>query len=592
MNGAGPRYDAIVVGGGLAGLTAARDLACAGRTVLLLEARERLGGRVHAAAFPGTDVTLELGGAYISTSNRSVARELQRYGIPFAPAAAPQTYRHLLGDGVIEHPVPIAPEEVLAFERASKHVLGAAGRLARAETLERADVAGLDVPWREFLDAIELDGATRDLFDTWVTAEAGRDPSELSALSPLWTTAQLGTSIANWQLVLDSTIGGGSSALLDAMVRDGRFELRTGTPVARIAHDDYRVEVTTADGERLTAASCVVAVPVNCWEGIEFDPILGEDKRRGAALRPDSHGVKGWALVADAPPAPGGLAAVRPGRSLALYGTEARVGEDQLVMIFSVPTGPGGAGVIDVNDPHAVQRELEQILPGCRVLASHGDDLRADPFSRGSWASYVPGLVRHLGGMRAPEGRLAFAGADIARGFIMWIDGAIESGGDAAQTVARILESGVAPGGAAARAAAHGPARTPREIVEGQVAALLRRDLDGVAAHFTEDCVLVDMARPHAPHRGRAGIVAYCASLVDGRSELEIELHSVVGDGAWLAAEMEVRGRDDAGAPLVQRFCVVDELAGGLVRREHVYWNSTPTGAPAAVAQSNEGGRR
>ena len=66
------RYDAIVIGGGFAGAVAARDLTEEGYRVLLLEARERLGGRTYSSKFPGTDVDVEASAA--SSSFRRSSR--------------------------------------------------------------------------------------------------------------------------------------------------------------------------------------------------------------------------------------------------------------------------------------------------------------------------------------------------------------------------------------------------------------------------------------------------------------------------------------------------------------------------------------
>ena len=71
-------YDVIVVGAGLAGLRAARDLAHAGRRVLVLEARDRLAGRGSTSTFPGTDLPIELGGAWFTEHQPLVRQEIER----------------------------------------------------------------------------------------------------------------------------------------------------------------------------------------------------------------------------------------------------------------------------------------------------------------------------------------------------------------------------------------------------------------------------------------------------------------------------------------------------------------------------------
>ena len=80
-------------------------------------------------------------------------------------------------------------------------------------------------------------------------------------------------------------------------------------------------------------------------------------------------------------------------------------------------------------DLPAVQRQLDDIIPGYEVVAAAANDWLGDEFSRGTWAIHRPGwYTTHHAEARRPEGRIAFAGSDIANGWSGFIDGAIESG--------------------------------------------------------------------------------------------------------------------------------------------------------------------
>lgn len=72
-------FDAVVIGAGYAGLTAARDLTFAGSMVLLLEARDRIGGRTWTSSVDG--YLYEMGGTWISWNQPHVYREISRYGL-------------------------------------------------------------------------------------------------------------------------------------------------------------------------------------------------------------------------------------------------------------------------------------------------------------------------------------------------------------------------------------------------------------------------------------------------------------------------------------------------------------------------------
>src|SRR6516164_4498968 len=90
-------YDAIVIGGGFAGLTAARDLAEHSHSALLLEARDRLGGRTWTRPFADTEHMIEMGGQWIEPQRQfNIVNEIERYGIATSHSAEPHRYPTLL----------------------------------------------------------------------------------------------------------------------------------------------------------------------------------------------------------------------------------------------------------------------------------------------------------------------------------------------------------------------------------------------------------------------------------------------------------------------------------------------------------------
>jgi monoamine oxidase len=96
---------------------------------------------------------------------------------------------------------------------------------------------------------------------------------------------------------------------------------------------------------------------------------------------------------------------------------------------------------LDPRDAGAAEAAMRQFAPDARVLATDLHDWRQDPFAKGGWYVPPPGILSAFhGALGRPEGRIAFAGADVAVRWIGWIDGALETGARAAREASRRIE--------------------------------------------------------------------------------------------------------------------------------------------------------
>ena len=426
-----PAVDVIVVGGGLAGLAAARELGRRGRSVLLLEARERLGGRVWVSSFAGVDV--EMGGAFVHWSQPHLWAEVTRYGLGIVEL--PETDRALLrrDDGIEELDEKAFLELNEALERLCA---GTEAYLAEPMSIpEGAAAVEADlVSTAERIAALDLDPRIRDLLDGLCAGLSSAPNDQVGFLTIARSFALAGFV---GQMVLDTNgrwaLQGGTASLVDAMRRDLHADVRLGTRVEEIAQDETGVTVRTTDGE-LAASAAIVALPVNALGAIRFDPALSERKREAAEEGLVSLGVKVWAKVA-----PGSLStfAVAPGRfPLSFAETVAPTPEGGTVVVGFGPS----AALLSPDDPEPVARAIEELLPGARVEEVGGHDWVRDPLAGETWASYGPGRsLRWLPELERLEGRVAFAGSDIARGWGSYMDGAIETGLRASREVEAIL---------------------------------------------------------------------------------------------------------------------------------------------------------
>ena len=86
-----------------------------------------------------------------------------------------------------------------------------------------------------------------------------------------------------------------------------------------------------------------------------------------------------------------------------------------------------------------VQDALRRFVPHATIVACDGHDWVGDPYARGTWVAFPPGWAHAFDALRAPEGRMTFAGGDIAEHGAGWIEGAIVSGHAAADRVHALL---------------------------------------------------------------------------------------------------------------------------------------------------------
>src|SRR5262245_22273200 len=415
-------YDVVVIGGGFAGVTAARETTMGGASTLLLEARDRLGGRTWTHRWNDTDI--ELGGGWVHWHQPHVWAEITRAGIGVELGDDAAISSWFVGDERREG--AIAERDAIAERGWDQFVDGVldalplphdpllfGDKLARFDAQTIADRVG----------ALELDEEEHDVLWAELESLAHGHLEEAGAVAVLRWHALSGGSLA-----LTQQTGGritfldGTQSLVQAIWKKAPYETRLSTPVVAVAQREGGVEVHTRAGETIQARRVVVAVPLNALGGIEFDPPLSDTKQAGIELGQASRGVKIFIHARGEPVFTNGI---RPRHPFGYLDTEIIYPDETQLMI-----GFGyDQAICDASDLAGVQRQLDDIIPGYEALAATAHDWLADEVSRGTWATHRPGscMTCHAG-LQRPEGAVRLAGSDFANGWAGFMDGAIESG--------------------------------------------------------------------------------------------------------------------------------------------------------------------
>ncbi|MFF5428080.1 MULTISPECIES: flavin monoamine oxidase family protein [unclassified Streptomyces] len=425
-------YDAIIVGAGYAGITAARDLARQGLRVMLLEARGRVGGRTWTDTFAGHPV--EMGGTWVDPASQPhVGAELNRYGIGLVEDAAPE--RTFL-------PTPTGPQEFtpaqgfgqlgLTYERIFE---GSTQYFERPfEPLYRSDLitAKDKLSLRDRLNQMALTPEEELLVNGQTAVYSGGSSSTgaLTMLAHWWALS--GHNNTGWNNTMRYRIAGGTAALVNAMLNEAQPTLRLNAPVSQITQGSSGYYyVTTRTGRTYHARGVILAVPVNVWKNIKFSPALPAAQTaattQGIAVKT---GTKLW-INARSPQGRFYAQGKEGGSPITMVIPDKPTAEGNLFIAFS--TDPN----LDPNNVTQVRSAIQQLGADLNIVSIKAHRWGSDEFAGGGWAFRKPGQLTSLyPAVTQPSGRLAFASGDIANGWSGYIDGAIESGKRAAQHIA------------------------------------------------------------------------------------------------------------------------------------------------------------
>lgn len=424
----------VVVGAGIAGLAAARRLRQAGVDVTILEARPRIGGRIHTwRGWPDTPV--DLGASWIHgwAHGNPVTPIARRAGARLVPSSYASGRLHVdptLRAAGLDRPHPGRWERLVA--RAERDAVRGPRDVSLARALARrlADAG---------LTEVERADLAFYLNATYVT-EWGEDPARLSA-----RTVDDGREYG--PTGRDAFFPDGYDAVTGHLARG--LTIRTATPVRRVALARRGVEVRTDHG-RVTADAVVVTVPLGVLrrEAIAFSPAL-PDRHLAAVDRLRMGVLSKTALLFEEPFWPVGVdwqeyVGPRHG-AWAEWFSVAKAGPPVLLGFH----GGDRARELERADPREVRAEAMRVLRrmfGSGIpdpLGVRSTDWSLDRWSHGSYSVNSVGSTRAdrvaLG--RPVADRLFFAGEATEPDYSSTVHGALRSGRRAAREVIAALGS-------------------------------------------------------------------------------------------------------------------------------------------------------
>ena len=422
---AGETFDALVLGSGFAGVTAARGLKQAGHSVAILEARDRIGGRVWTSQLDGTK--FEYGATWIHWFQPYVWAEYMRSGLELHedPWLPPITI-HVDGEpqalefGRFREMLSEAWHAFAGTSEDGLHKMELPYDLEKLEDAEALDARSV----QDVIDELDLDPVTRAAFSAEIAVQMNAHPKNVSYVSQLrWWSA------SGWDLglMIDCLarykLNDGLSALIKHMVERADLDIRLGHPVAKVVQDGDGVTVTTRNGDEFRARRVVCALPMNCLKDVEFDPPLAKEK---LALSNEQHAAKGMKVLFKTKGEVEGHAVVAApdAKPINLLNPIRIDGDERLYVGF----GTDGTA-FDPNNLEEVNSVLADLHPGLCATACAGHAWHDDEFAQGTWHMPRPTQnTRIAKAFAEPDGRVHFAGDYLGRGWMGFVDGAIESG--------------------------------------------------------------------------------------------------------------------------------------------------------------------
>ncbi len=451
--------DVIVVGAGFAGLTAARAVVAAGKSVIVVEARERVGGRVWNHELEGGEQS-ERGGTFVGPTQDHLLNLAKAYGVDTFPTYDTGNNVYINGSQRQEFsdtgPTGTAPPDPALLPDLANIV---------ANLDQMSTTVPVDAPWQA-PKAAEYDGQT---LETYIKANQanpgfleitklatrpifGAEPRELSLLFILFYIASSGdeTHPGTFERNFDTRDGaqesrfvGGSQTIAFKIAADlGSRRIILNAPVRRIAQGAGRVRVET-DRYTLHSKQVIVAVPPTLAARIDYIPILPPERDQ-LTQRLGMGALTKVAAVYDKPfwrEAGYNGTGLNPGGFVSATFDDSPPGGKPGV-VFGFVGGDKSRAYARMSEGDRRQQVLNEFAAfwgpeALKPTAYFDTAWTTEQWTRGCPVGiYGPGTLLAYGDqIRQPVGRIHWAGTETSQYWNGYMDGAVRSGERAAKEV-------------------------------------------------------------------------------------------------------------------------------------------------------------
>lgn len=450
--------DVVVVGAGIAGLVAARDVARRGRSVLVVEARDRVGGRVLNHELRTKGAVIESGGAFIGPTQNRIRRLAEELRVPtFLEHVAGNSVYVSSTLGRLEYSGTVPPDPT---------ILADAGLLLTLIDAYAAEIA-VDAPWshprarewdrmtlRDFIrsTAVLNPEGVANLIECWTQPGFGADPRQLSFLFVLWYVACSGDerTVGTFARNSDTSGGaqerrfvGGSQLVPLRLARQLGDAVALRAPVDRIVQRDGRAVVHTRRGV-VRAERVIMTAPPPLVLDVDWSPQLPRQRRRLLAAQ-DMGKLMKCDAVYETPfwreDGLNGFGINDSGAARAVFDNSPRNGDPGVLLAFV----GGDAWRTFGRLPRAERRRA--VLQGFAAMfgprALRPVEYTEYDWTRERWTGGGPTAIHHADGsfsrfgaaIRRPFGRVHWAGTETSTYWSGYMDGAVRSGERAALEV-------------------------------------------------------------------------------------------------------------------------------------------------------------